>query len=492
MTLIRSLFISALAAAASVAVAASNVDYSDGILFVNEDWYGHQNSTVNFLVPDAIDGDYWHYRVIQAENPGMELGCTNQYGALWHGRLYLIAKQERDPGTDITGGRITVADARTMKIIHQQTNIDPSGAQCDGRGFVGIDEHKGYISSSNGIWVFDLDTFTITGQVEGSANPNVGGSDDKPGADPAGALYRGQSGTMVLAEGKVFAAHQQYGVLVIDPALNKVTDVIAMDFVQEGAGIGSILKSKDGDLWLSVAKSTQGTGAALNYLVRLDPVTLATEVVAIPEGMYAPLNSWYAWTPDAFAASKRQNVLYWKGGQNRWFAGTRIYRFDIDTREVNLFIDLDQEGANWKLYGCSLGVHPVTDEIYMSLYHELGTPTYITRRYSPTGEVVRDYQMIMNYWFPSMPVFAVKDTPGAVETVGAPSSSTTLSFRDGLLSVTDAEPGSAVGLYDVSGSLSARFHADAEGNARFVTSGFLNPGVYIIRNGDATLKLLVR
>ena len=306
MTLIRSLFISALAAAASVAVAASNVDYSDGILFVNEDWYGHQNSTVNFLVPDAIDGDYWHYRVIQAENPGMELGCTNQYGALWHGRLYLIAKQEKDPGTDITGGRITVADARTMKIIHQQTNIDPSGAQCDGRGFVGIDEHKGYISSSNGIWVFDLDTFTITGQVEGSANPNVGGSDDKPGADPAGALYRGQSGTMVLAEGKVFAAHQQYGVLVIDPALNKVTDVIAMDFVQEGAGIGSILKSKDGDLWLSVAKSTQGTGAALNYLVRLDPVTLATEVVAIPEGMYAPLNSWYAWTPDACAASQRQ------------------------------------------------------------------------------------------------------------------------------------------------------------------------------------------
>ncbi len=491
MTLIRSLFISALAAVASVAVAASNVDYADGILFVNEDWYGHQNSTVNFLVPDAPDGDYWHYRVIQAENPGMELGCTNQYGALWHGRLYLIAKQEKDPGTDITGGRITVADAKTMKILHQQTNIDPSGAQCDGRGFVGIDEHKGYISSSNGIWVFDLDTFTITGQVEGSANPNAGGNDDKPGADPAGALYRGQSGTMVLAEGRVFAAHQQYGVLVIDPALDNVTDVIAMDFVQEGAGIGSIVKSKDGDLWLSVAKSTQGGGAALNYLVRLDPVTLATEVVAIPEGMYAPLNSWYAWTPDAFAASKRQNVLYWKGGPNRWFAGTRIYRFDIDTREVNLFIDLDQEGANWKLYGCSLGVHPVTDEIYMSLYHELGTPTYITRRYSPRGEVVRDYQMIMNYWFPSMPVFAVKDTPGGVETVEAPGAATVLSFCDGTLSVTGAVPGSAVELYNVSGSLSANFRTDAGGNAKFDTSGRLKPGVYFARNGAASLKLII-
>lgn len=26
-----------------------DVDYSDGVFIVNEDWYGHQNSTVNFL-----------------------------------------------------------------------------------------------------------------------------------------------------------------------------------------------------------------------------------------------------------------------------------------------------------------------------------------------------------------------------------------------------------------------------------------------------------
>ncbi|MDE6125731.1 MAG: DUF5074 domain-containing protein [Muribaculaceae bacterium] len=290
MTLIRSLFISAtLAATASWHVAASNADYTDGIFFVNEDWYGHQNSTVNFLRPDDPEGVYWSYRVIQAENPGTELGCTNQYGALWHGRLYLIAKQEKDPGATVTGGRITVADAATMKVIHQQTEIDPSGAQCDGRGFVGIDEHKGYISTSNGIWVFDLDTFTVKGQVEGSANPNAGNGGDRPNTDPTGSLYHGQSGTMVLAEGRVFAAHQQYGVLVIDPSEDMVTDVIPMDFVQEGAGIGSIVRSKDGDLWLSVAKNTQGTGAALNYIARLDPSTLETEVIPIPEGMYASL-----------------------------------------------------------------------------------------------------------------------------------------------------------------------------------------------------------
>ena len=71
-------------------MAAGDIDYTHGILMVNEDWYGHQNSTVNHLSPDDPDGEYWHYRVIQAENPGVELGCTNQYGAIWNGRIYLI------------------------------------------------------------------------------------------------------------------------------------------------------------------------------------------------------------------------------------------------------------------------------------------------------------------------------------------------------------------------------------------------------------------
>ena len=252
----------------------------------------------------------------------------------------------------------------------------------------------------------------MTRQVEGSANPNAGGDNDKPNTDPTGSLYHGQSGMMVSAAGKVFVAHQQYGVLVIDPVADRVTDVISMDIVQDGAGIGSIVKSKDGFLWLSVAANRQGTGSFLYCLVRLDPSTLSYEIVNVPEGMYPPSNSWYAWTPDAFVASSVQNCLYWKGGPNRWFTGTKIYKFDCDTRHQSLFIDLEEEGANWKLYGCAIGVHPVTDEIYMALYHEFGTPAYVTRRYSPQGEKIRDYDMIMNYWFPSLPLFPQAEQKG--------------------------------------------------------------------------------
>ena len=444
----------------TVFYASAALDYSDGVFIVNEDWYGHQNSTLNYLLPDDPDGDYWHYRVIQTENPGMELGCTNQFGAFWDGRLYLIAKQEKDPGASVTGGRITVVDAETMKILHQSTEIDPSGAQCDGRGFIGVDARKGYVSTSNGVWILNLDTFEIDGQVDGTANPNAGGGDDRPNTDPSGSLYHGQSGSMVLAAGRVFVAHQQAGLLVVDPGVDRVIDVVSMDVVRENAGIGSVVKAKDGSLWCSVAPNVQGTGAALNTLLRVDPVTLETEVVELPEGIYGPSNSWYAWTPDAFCASEQSNALYWKGGANSWFSGEWVFRFDVDTRTARKIIDLKADGENWKLYGCSMRVHPLTDEIYASLYHEFSIPTYITRRYTADGVKIRDYEMISNYWFPSLPVF-----PQSADATSE------------IAEVTVLEPDRAAGVYTPAGVCVSR--------SSDISS--LPPGLYIV-GGRKILK----
>ena len=39
--------------------AADNPEYRDGVFFVNEDWYGHQNSTVNWISDDWE----WSYRI---------------------------------------------------------------------------------------------------------------------------------------------------------------------------------------------------------------------------------------------------------------------------------------------------------------------------------------------------------------------------------------------------------------------------------------------
>lgn len=407
--------------------AADNPEYRDGVFFVNEDWYGHQNSTVNWISDDWE----WSYRIFQQANPGKELGCTNQYGQIYGGKFYLIAKQEKDPGASIKGGRITVADARTMQCLFQSDLIDPSGNQCDGRGCLGIDEHKLYISTSNGVWIFDTDNYKVTGMVEGTANPN--GSDGKPNTDPSGSLYHGQCGSMVRVGNRVFVAHQSEGLLVVDPYTDKVTDVLTMKPVydllpdpgnakeKKMPGIGSVVLAKDGSLWVSVARDIQGTGATLPYLMRVDPYSLATSIIEVPDGYFPPSNSWYAWTPDGFCASTQNNVLYWNGGSNSWFSGAKVFKYDIDKNEFSKIIDLDKEAeeqgldskTRWNIYGCSMRVHPVTDRLYISLFHNFQNPTYKLRVTDADGKSIKEVDMISNYWFPSLPVFPDNYAPQA-------------------------------------------------------------------------------
>lgn len=203
-------------------------DYTQGVFVVNEDWIGHQNSTVNFLKDDGE----WIYRVVQQENPGVEVGCTSDFGTIYGNRFYVISKQDQDPGAGIVGGRVTVCSAADMKLLKQirilSTDSEAtSGA--DGRGFVGVDEHKGYVGSSDGIFVLNLDDFTITGKVTGSGN----------GADnDYDAFYGGQIGTMVRVNEYVYAVHQDKGLLVIDPATDKVVEVIE---APDGNGFGSVV-----------------------------------------------------------------------------------------------------------------------------------------------------------------------------------------------------------------------------------------------------------
>lgn len=373
------------------------VDYTKGTFIVNEDWYGHQNSTVNFLT----DEGEWVYRVVQKENPGVELGATVQYGAIYGDKFFIIAKQPKDPGASIMGGRITICDAKTMKVLKQIENIavDDNGSSiADGRGFLGVDEHKAYVGTSNGIYVLDLDKLEITGSVGGA------GTDSD---DPYQQLYGGQIGNMVRVNDRVFAVHQKNGLLVINPATDEVEQTVE---APEGWGFGSVVLSKDGNLWLSLAASS-GSGQADTRIVKLNPATLEQTVIECPEGIFGPANSWYAWTPDCFCASKQNNVLYWNGGNSSWFSGKTVYKYDIDSNTFSTFIDYNDDPDGWQIYGCSFRIDPVTDEAVVSLYKGYGDPTYVVRKYDNEGKLIAEYSMISNYWFPSLPVFPDNEAP---------------------------------------------------------------------------------
>ena len=471
------------------AVVAADVDYTKGVLIVNEDWYGHNNSTVNHLDPDNPEGTYWTYRAIQKENPGKQLGCTNQYGAYWGGRLYLIAKQDKDPGATVQGGRITVTDATTLKIIKQLPLIDPSGAQCDGRGFIGVTADKGYVSTSNGVWILDLRTLEVKGMVKGTENPEGPGSGGNH--NTGGSLYHGQCGSMVSAAGKIFVAHQSAGLLVVDPSADEVVENVKLDIVSEKAAIGSVVKSKDGMLWLSVAKDANGSGAALPYLVKVNPSTLDAEVVSVSElgATYGPANSWYAWTPDGFFASQRHNVIYWTGGPNSWFSGTNLFRYDIDAGQLSQIVDLTKEGLNWKIYGCSVRIHPVSDEIYMSVYHNFQDQTYVTRRYTSDGKLIKEYPMIAQYWFPSLPIFPEGDEALSVSGISQDSPTGSIRYADGNLYI-DNIRATSVRVYDMSGKMMAELPVSPSDGGIYPLA--LPQGMYVVTDGLQTVKIFAK
>jgi len=455
-------------------------EYTEGVFIVNEDWYGHQNSTVNFL---SDDGE-WTYRVFQKENPGMELGCTSQFGAIHEGKFYIVSKQEKDPGASVSGGRLTVCDAITMKCLAQFPVIstDEEGkSNADGRAFLGIDKHKGYISTSNGIYPLDIDNMEIGAQIEGSGNPEGSGY---------GSLYRSQVGTMVKSGDYVFAIHQSQGVLVIDSNEDEIIKIIqALEEYDESTGkeaqrgFGSIVESKDKNLWISVCYNQSGSGGALDRLYKLDPATMDTTRVELPEGWAVP-NSWYAWTADGFCASSTENKLYWKNNGG-WFASTEIYCYDIDNQEFNIVYDTSQVG--WNIYGAGFRVHPVTDEIYCFFFHEFLDPTYQTARISTEGELLAEYSMINNYWFPSLPVFPPTKESGSI----IPATGNNIEIYPNPFTAyinVECGTGTLIELYNVSGQ---RIYYTISTHAKeTIHTDNLPKGIYILKAGRKTTKVI--
>ena len=379
--------------------AAAQDKYTDGVFVINEGWFGHCNSTINYL-----DGTgTWVYDVIEKENPGIQLGSTTSIGTIYGDRFYIITKQDKDGGSDKDGARITICDAKTMKVIKQIKDINNEGTRADGRGFVAVNNTKAYIGSNNGIYILDLEDLEIKGRIEGTENEHT---------DPYGKVYLGQTGSLLRINEKVYALHQDKGLMVIDPETDKVTNVVSGP--DEGElTYGSAVLAKDGSLWLSVS-DRYGRGDVYGYIMRYTPSTGDTLRVNIPEGINPPSNSWFAWTPDGFCASTKNNVLYWNTGDLAWYSNNKICKYDIDKNEMSQFIDFESEGL--KIYGSSMRVDPVSDNLYVTLFKDTSIPYFTLRKYDNTGTMLNEYEMMQDYWFPSIPVFPDNEAPVAQNT----------------------------------------------------------------------------
>ena len=334
------------------------VDYTKGVFIVNEDWFGHSNGTVNYLTGD----NKFIYRSFQAENTQKELGVTSQFGTIYNDQFFIMSKQ---------GNRMVVSDAATMS---QQATVEnfvanEQGNSSDGRAFVGVTPQKGYISTSKGIYLFDITNLTVGEKIEGTS---------------------GEVGNMLRAGNYVFAEKSDE-VYVI----NAKTDQIVKSIT--GGSLSGVVQSFDGFVWI-------GAGSKL---IKVDPISLNQEEIVLPSGIQVPSSFGWAWNAGSFCASATENSLYWAkpGG---WSGSNIIYKYVIGD-ETSLdapFITLE---SGMEMYGAGLRVHPETNKVYVtgkkSGWGDSSLTNILYAFDGTTGAEVSRHEMESYYWFPALPVF---------------------------------------------------------------------------------------
>lgn len=370
------LAIAAVAVSAAALAQDGQTQYVNGYFTINEGQYGNEPGLLNFY--DNETGEF-QTKVYQAAS-GNTLGMTAQFGTLADGKLFICSKQNNGEG-----GRLVVADAKTLQTLANYKEID---GDADTRA-VGVVPSAGkfYVGSTKGVYAYDLQTLQPLGVVEGT--------------EIEGGTYSAGSGDMVEKGGKLYVATPN-GVLVIDAAgTAPVANV-------ELANTVSVFKVGD-KVYAAVNSCSWGTPSANDteqFVLINDDNTLGT-VYTVPQ---ASPNSWFTPKPVAPAAIPGTNAVVYGAGEG----SKTICKYDFDTQEFTAdFITYDGRQQN---YGNVVTTDPVTGDILACTFQSYSSTNYWFNIYnSATGEVKNSVQMPKHMWFPSQIVKAMdKDTATAI------------------------------------------------------------------------------
>lgn len=358
--------------------------YTDGTFWLNEDWFGHANGSINYL---TADGNII-YRAFQAQNSDKTFGVTSQFGTIYADRLVVMSKQ---------GNRCVIADANTLQ---QLAAFDEIGG--DGRACVGTNG-KIYLGTTQGIRPLYLSDYSLGSFIDGIA---------------AGSAYSNQIGNMVAAGHYVFAMRQDTGVLIIDSDTDEYVTTLGTDVVNNPQGIAV---DCNGQVWLC------GTdGSDRGYLYRIDPTTLeVAETVTLPKGQYMEAQ-WSTWRSSNFFALKKQPVLIFGAEFDRkgWSGDNKYYSWTIGdvtdgVANTSLIFDFpaDLQGCDEKTMQrpyATVGFDERSNRLLIAATHGYSSAYRYNWLHTvdPTSaQIESSIQLKDYYWFPAMPVFPDKYAP---------------------------------------------------------------------------------
>ena len=347
-------------------------DYAEGTLWLNEDWYGIDNGSINYFDTAGIV----HPRAFRHENNNMSLGVTSQYGTVYGGRLYIVSKQASE-----SAGILTVADPATLRRIASVSDF--GGA--DGRAFCGVTPSKGYLSTNNGIFSVNLDSLRVNGRLKGSAT-----SED---------LYSGQVGDMVCIGGKVYAAAQNTGVLVIDTETDMITDTVKL------ADIASVFVTASGNLY--ALTTTSGSP-----LYTIDLKTLAADKKKANLGGNM-LFDWGSWRHAPVAVHPSIEMIYVTANSNNGYclskvglAGGASAIFSLSRYPYGSCLHM---GADGKLKGLFCDMDPKTQKPKYDQWWLMDIT--LNESGHPDMNHPKLVRLPEYYWFPAMGINSDREDP---------------------------------------------------------------------------------
>lgn len=391
-----------------------------GVFIMNEEKSGNpSNGSVNYFSP--TENPSWNYRVFRQANPGQEIPGAICHAHIYDGKLFVISNHPTAPGSYDMAGTLSVLDANSLKLLNSVELVNKHGKTVQGRCAISCLKHPN-VSLSHTLLITTTDGILLYSVEDGSILNDYGvpvAISPDGIASPQPYQYPYQTGSMVQVGNVVLAASQSYGLVRIPlhDSLSQANCISITDMFPNGLpqglsednGIGSVVMSSDGNIWMSVTADRNASGNAVAVLIKYDVPRKEFSAVTLPDGIYPPANSWYAWNPDGFHASATGNTLYWNGGESSWSSNSAVYKYDIDNDTFSQVLDLNAEATAgdlpWQIYGCSMRTSPVNGEMYLSLFKDYGDTKYVLRRLSPDGSIIADYPMEPDLWFPSLPVF---------------------------------------------------------------------------------------